>query len=96
MCVICDIFNTKANSPLALIKKQGLTGTALSVQTDPFGFERSDHLQVLPGDHKLRSLIEYLSSVTYKASGMEGWRGEQFTTFWSDFICNIVKGMRKI
>ena len=74
ICVICDIFNTKVNSSLALIKKQGLTGTALSIQIVPFGIEQSDHLQiqVLPGDHKLHPLIDYLSSVTYKVSGMEG------------------------
>ena len=61
ICMICDIFNTIVNSSLALIKKQGLTGTALSMQIVPFGFEQSDHLQlqVLPGDHKLRPLIDY-------------------------------------
>ena len=72
--VICIIFNTKVNSSLALIKKQGLTGTASSIQIVPFDFEQSDHLQtqVLPGDHKLCPLIDYLSSVTYNVSGMEG------------------------
>ena len=74
ICVICDIFNTKVNSSLALIKKQGLPGTALSIQIVPFDFEQSDHLQmqVLPGEHKLCPLIDYLSSVTYKVSGVEG------------------------
>ena len=64
ICVIRDIFNTKVNSSLALIKKQGLTGTALSIQMVSFGFEQLDHLQmqVLPGDHKLRPLIDYLQA----------------------------------
>ena len=55
ICVVCDIFSTKVNSSLALIKRQGLTGTALSIQIVSFGFEKSDHLQmqVLPGDHIL-------------------------------------------
>ena len=65
--MICDIFNTKVNSSLALIKMKGFTGTALSIPIVPFGFEQSDHLQmqVLPGDHKLRPLIDYLSSVAW-------------------------------
>ena len=72
--VICDIFNTKVNNSLALIQKEGLTGTPLGIQIVPFGFEQSDHLQmqVISGNHKLRQLIDYLSSVTYKVSGMEG------------------------
>ena len=47
------------NTSLALIKKQGLTGTALSMQIVPFGFEQSDHLQIkeVPGDHKLQHLL---------------------------------------
>ena len=45
-CVICDIFNTKVNNSLALIKKQGLIATALSIQIVPFGLEQSDYLQI--------------------------------------------------
>ena len=58
ICVICDIFNTQVNSSLALIKKEGLTGTALSIQIVPFGFEQLDHLQMqeVPGNHKLHPL----------------------------------------
>ena len=65
--MICDIINTKVSSSLALIKKQGLTGTALNIQIVPFGFEQSDHLQmqVLPGEDKLRPFIDYLSSVAW-------------------------------
>ena len=44
---------------------------------------------VVPGNHKLCPLIDYLL-----ASGME--KSEEFTTFWSDSICKIVKGMKKI
>ena len=61
ICMICDIFNTKVNTFLALLNKQGLTGTALSMQIVPFAFEQSDHLQMqeVPGDDKLCPLIDY-------------------------------------
>ena len=41
LCMICDIFKIKVNGSLALIKEQGLTGTALSIQIVPFGFGQS-------------------------------------------------------
>ena len=90
MCDICHFFNTKVNSSHALIKMQGLCGTALSIQIIPFGFEQSDHLQmqVLPGDHNLRLLIDYLSRVTYKVSGMEGW-GEGKSSRHPDQISSV-------
>ena len=97
--MICDIFNTKVNSSLALIRNQGLPGTALSIQIVPLGFEQTDHLQlqVLPGDHKLHLLIDYLSSVTSgEWYNCYGEKLQDFTTFWSDFICKIVKRVRKI
>ena len=57
--MICDIFNTKVNTSLPLIKR-GLSGAALSIQIVPFGFEQSDHLQMqeVPGDHKLLPLLD--------------------------------------
>ena len=82
--MICDIFNTKVNSSLALIKNQGLTGTALSIQIVPFGFEQSDHLQMqeMPGDYKLCPLIDYLSSVTScEWYGCNEEKLQDFTTF---------------
>ena len=90
ICVLCDIFNTKVISTLALIKKQGLTSTALSIQIVPFGFEQLDHLQIqeLPGDHKLHPLIDYLSCIIYKVSGMVGWR-EVKSSLLSDQISSV-------
>ena len=66
ICVICDIFNTVYSS-LAMVKKQGLTGS-FNTDSPVFGFEQSDHLQmqVLPGNHKLRPIIDYLSSVSIR------------------------------
>ena len=61
-----DMWHLQHKSSVAPIKQQALTGIALSIQIVPFGFEQSDHLQMqeVPGEHKLRPLIDYLSSVT--------------------------------
>ena len=94
ICVICDIFNTNVNSSLALIKKQGLTDTALSVQIVPFDSEQSEYLQV-------QWCLETTSSAHSLIIRQGEWhermkRSEEFTTIWSDFIFELLKGMRKI
>ena len=77
-----------------VIKEQGLTGAALSIQIVPFGFEQSNNLRIQGG-------LETKSSAYLLIICQGEWHGrmkrsEEFTTFWSDCSCKLVKGVRKI
>ena len=106
-CVICGTFHTGVDTHLSLCSthnlwlkgKRGLTSV---IQVEHFSpCDRSDDISIsgseAPPTYWL-SVWKPQAPPTYwlsvKVSGM--MRSEEFTTFWSDFICKIAKGMRKI
>ena len=95
ICMICDIFNTKVTSSRALIKKQGLNWycfkhTELVPLILALNSQTTCRCKCSLENHKLRPLIDYLSSVAWLRSYKISLHSNQISSV------KIVKGMSKI